>query len=195
MSAISLLTIDMMSNVSESFHRSISFPSQVNNTAVVAKATAPSPNLSPTPPERSGPFRISKKISKLSFKLNKWGASATWVKAKDKRNIPTGCLINTFIFNVLMLWTTWSCLQVDWSGVVFMTAQFTNRTVHIYQEGGWHTKKQHITELWYIRKLHYTGKLQYTRKLQHIKKLHYTGKLLCQKAAAYQEAAVHKMCD
>ncbi|KAK3797679.1 hypothetical protein RRG08_054698 [Elysia crispata] len=56
----------------ETFHRSISFPSQVNNSAVVAKVTAPSsPLLTPVPQERSGPFRISKRISKLSFKTNK----------------------------------------------------------------------------------------------------------------------------
>ncbi|GFN90746.1 phosphoinositide phospholipase c [Plakobranchus ocellatus] len=56
----------------ETFHRSISFPSQVNNSAVVAKVTAPSsPLMASVPQERAGPFRISKKISKLSFKINK----------------------------------------------------------------------------------------------------------------------------
>ncbi|KAH9518381.1 Phospholipase C [Bulinus truncatus] len=55
----------------ETFHRSISFPSQVNSTSIVSKATSPSPTLSPAPPERSGPFRLSKKLSKISFKLNK----------------------------------------------------------------------------------------------------------------------------
>ncbi|PVD29972.1 hypothetical protein C0Q70_09233 [Pomacea canaliculata] len=53
----------------ETVRRSISFPSQVNSTPVVAAAMAPQIQLQP-PPERQGTFKL-KHFSKISFKRNK----------------------------------------------------------------------------------------------------------------------------
>jgi hypothetical protein len=54
--------------VSDTVRRSISFPSQVNNTATVTAALAPPIQLQ-APPERPGAFK--KTFSKLSFKRSK----------------------------------------------------------------------------------------------------------------------------
>ena len=64
-----LLKFCLFLDVADTVRRSISFPSQVNNTSTVTAALVPPIQLQP-PPERQSAFKL-KPFSKLSFKRSK----------------------------------------------------------------------------------------------------------------------------